>query len=168
LYQLVSYVHLLAAITWVGGTLFLFMVLVPVIRKAQDPPGASVRILSAAARRFRVVAWVALATLVGTGIWILVERGLSAEEIMTGQSRYFDLLRLKMALVVLIIMLSALHDFVLGPRLARALEATRRGPTGQTEGSRARKTVSYLARVSVVLALVVVALGVFLLRGLPF
>lgn len=59
------FLHVLAATIWVGGQLVL-AVLVPVLRRF----GAEVP--RAAASRFNVVAWVAFAVLVATGVWNIV------------------------------------------------------------------------------------------------
>src|SRR5437763_2779631 len=59
------FVHVLAATVWVGGQLTLAG-LVPGLRSvARDAP----RVV---ARRFNVIAWVAFAVLVATGIWNVV------------------------------------------------------------------------------------------------
>ncbi len=99
------------------------IVLVPVTRSIQEPPGFGVRVLGSAARRFRLVAWGALMSLVGTGIWLLLERGVNPLDIITGDGWFYETLRVKAVLVALVLVLSAAHDFVLGPRLAGALEA---------------------------------------------
>jgi uncharacterized membrane protein len=147
--------------------LFLALVLVPVIRRIQEPPGAGARILSAAARRFLVVAWAALLTLMATGVWLLLERGVSPAEVFTGHDQIDQSMRIKVALVALVVLLSALHDFVLGPRVARKLEAARRSPATDPDISRQRRLLSWLARFNVALALAIVALGVVLVRGWP-
>jgi putative copper export protein len=63
------FLHVLAATVWVGGQITL-AALVPVLRRfGADVPRA-------AARRFNLVAWVAFAALVVTGVWnIIAVRG---------------------------------------------------------------------------------------------
>lgn len=168
MYQLAAYMHLMAAIIWLGGILFLALVLVPLTRGMREPPGFSVRILTAAAIRFRVIAWTALFILVGTGIWLLLERGVQPLEVVTGRGWFLETLRLKAALVGLILILSAIHDFAVGPRLARELEVQRETSMGQAAVLRSRRLVSWLARINVGLALVVPVLSVVLVRGNPF
>jgi uncharacterized membrane protein len=168
MYQLAAYIHLLAAITWLGGTLFLGLVLLPVTRGIQNPPSAGSRVLGSAARRFRIVAWGALITLVLTGIWLLLERGVGPSELITGRGWFFQTLRIKVGLVALVLTLSAIHDFVLGPRLARGLEVLRGAATDSTSILRRRRVVSWLARFNLALALAIVALGVVLVRGVTF
>ena len=53
---LVRWVHVLSAITWVGGMLFIALVLVPVTRGLGDP-GLRTRLVQAAGRRFRARRW---------------------------------------------------------------------------------------------------------------
>jgi putative copper export protein len=59
------FLHVLAAIVWVGGQIAL-AALVPVARRT-----GGAETTRALARRFQVVAWPAFALLVGTGIWNL-------------------------------------------------------------------------------------------------
>ncbi len=168
MYQLAAYLHLLSAIVWVGGMLFLVMVLIPVTRGIQGPPVIGVRVLGSAARKFRVVAWGALIGLVGTGIWLLSERGVSPFDIFSGDGFFYETLRAKVVLVALVLALSATHDFFLGPRLARAMEAFRGASGNRGAVQRQLGLVRWMARVNLVLALAILALGVMLLRGSPF
>jgi hypothetical protein len=89
--------------------------------------------------RFRAVGGIALAVLVATGlanIWL-------RPELLT-LARFW----VKVSLVGLAIVLSALHDFVLGPRAGRP-----------DASPRARPTASWMARVNLLLVLAVVDLG---------
>ncbi len=164
-YPLLAYVHLLAAATWLGGTLFLAMVLVPVTRSAQGSPAAGVAVLRSAARRFRTVAWAAAVVLIVSGAWLYLQRGGSMAGFFTGEGDFAQVLRLKVALVAAVIVLSAAHDFVLGPRLAREMEALQRGSPPPARIARQRRAVTWLARVNLLLVLAIVGFGVALVRG---
>lgn len=164
MYQVAAYLHLLAAMVWIGGMLFLALVLVPVARGLQDPPGVGMRLLGQAARRFRFPAWGALLALVATGIWLLVERGIGVTYLLSEQGSSAGTLRVKLALVVAVIALSALHDFGIGPRVARMMEA---GGRPSASALRQRRLLTWLARVNVALVLVIAALGVVIVRGTP-
>ncbi|MEE9247566.1 MAG: CopD family protein [Dehalococcoidia bacterium] len=161
-FQLSVYIHVLAAITWIGGMVFLAVVLVPLSKGIKEPPGLGVRVLGIAARRFRIVGWIALLTLVGSGIWILSDNGISPSDIATGHGSYFQALRIKVALVAALLTISILHDFMLGPRLARKLEALRGPVTSSPPLMRQRMAIAWLARTNLLLALAVVAFGVIL------
>jgi uncharacterized membrane protein len=140
---LVRWVHVLAAMTWVGGMLFIALVLVPVTRDLGDP-ALRTRLIQASGRRFRAIAWIALALLVATG---LLNLWFSPELLWAAR------FHVKVGLVVLALILSAFHDFVLGPRASIP---------GADPSARVR--ASWIARVNVVIALAVVLLGLGL-RG---
>ncbi|MBI2165041.1 MAG: CopD family protein [Chloroflexi bacterium] len=167
MYQFSAYLHLMAAVVWLGGLLFIAMVLVPIARGTTEPPGVAARLLSVAARRFRIIGWAALLVLVGTGVWNLLARGVSPLEVFTGGGWFIQTLRVKGALVTAVLALSALHDFLVGPRLARRLEALRGPPAADSSIARRRRVVSWLARLNMLLALAIAALGALLVRGIP-
>jgi uncharacterized membrane protein len=168
LYQIAVFVHILAAITWVGGTLFLVMVMVPLTRR-QLEPSLGARLLGQTGRRFRPVAWTSIILLALTGLYIAADHwGIGVKEFFGGDGWFIRVLQAKVGLFIAIIALSAIHDFVLGPRVTRQLEAL--SQTGHPPPSlqRARRTLVWLARVSLLLVLVVLALAVTLIRGSPF
>ena len=138
---LVRWVHVLSAITWVGGMLFIALVLVPVTRGLGDP-GLRTRLVQAAGRRFRTIGWIALGLLVATGLGNLWFR-----PVLLGSPRF----HWKLGLVVLALILGAFHDFVLGPRA---------GAPGADPAVRLR--ASWIARVNLLVAVVIVLLGLAL------
>jgi uncharacterized membrane protein len=165
LYQLSVYLHILAAMVWVGGMLFLSLVAVPVARRL--PPAERARLLDAVGRRFRVVGWSCVALLVATGIVNSGYRGVRWGDFTSGailDSTFGRLLCLKLSLVAAMLAITALHDFVIGPRTTRALAASSPG------ASRAagRRAMRWLAVLALLLALLVVAVATMLVRGLPW
>jgi uncharacterized membrane protein len=140
---LIRWVHVLSAITWVGGMLFIALVLVPTAR-ALDDGRLRTRLMQESGYRFRTIGWTALALLVVTGLL-----NLWFQPFLLRAPR----LHWKLGLVVLALILSALHDWVLGPRA---------GLPGADPSVRLR--ASWIARVNVVVALAVVLLGLSL-RG---
>jgi putative copper export protein len=137
------FVHLLAVVTWVGGILFIVLVLVPTTRRLQDP-ALHTRLVQDTGRRFRTVGWIALGLIVATGLGNLALR----PELL-----WAPRFHVKAVLVVLALLLGGLHDFVLGPRAGRP---------GAAPSARVR--ASWVARVNVLVALTILALGLGL-RG---
>lgn len=169
LYQVAVFVHILAAITWVGGTLFLVMVMVPLTRRQPGPPSQGARLLGQVGRRFRPVAWTSMVLLALSGLYIATDHwGVNVEGFFGGDGWFIRVLQAKVGLFIAIIALSAVHDFVLGPRLTRQIEEL--SPTSQPPPSvqSARRTLVWLARVNLLLILVVLALATTLIRGSPF
>jgi uncharacterized membrane protein len=140
---LLRWIHVLAAATWIGGMLFIALVLVPVTRRLDDA-ALRTRLIRDTGRRFRTVGWIALGLLVLTGIG-----NLWLHPIFLRSPRFHA----KLALVLLALVLSVVHDFVLGPRAGRP------GADPQL-----RVRASRIARVNVLVAVAIVALGLAL-RG---
>ena len=67
LYRLSVVIHILATSAWVGGTLFLAFISIPIARRLDDPLLRRT-ILISTARRFRVLAWATLVLLGITGV----------------------------------------------------------------------------------------------------
>jgi uncharacterized membrane protein len=161
LYQLSVFVHILSAIVWIGGMLFLALVIVPATRG--QPPAERVALFSAVGRRFRTVGWVCIGLLLVTGGVNTSYRGVTWENVLTAElwgSPFRRVLALKLGVVAAMLALSVYHDFVIGPRSVRAAAGA--------EAQRLRRLASYVGRVEAILALLVVALAIMLVRGLPF
>jgi uncharacterized membrane protein len=139
----IRWVHVLSAITWVGGMLFIALVLVPTAR-ALDDATLRTRLMQESGYRFRTIGWIALGLLVVTGLL-----NLWFAPFLLLDPRF----HWKLGLVILALILSAFHDWVLGPRA---------GLPGADPSARIR--ASWVARLNVVVALAVVLLGLSL-RG---
>jgi putative copper resistance protein D len=106
-------VHLLAAIVWAGGTIALVFVAVPPVQRLQGPERAA--LLRELGRRWRPIGWSALGIAAVTGV-VLAQRAHAFD----GAPHDFDwVLAVKGLLVGLLAAGAYLHDFVLGPGLAR-------------------------------------------------
>lgn len=138
------WLHVMSAVTWLGGMLFIALIVVPVTRRVQDPR-LRVELISQTGRRFRTVGWIALGLLVATGVVILVRRPWLLRA---------PAFQLKAALVLLTLALSALHDFVLGPRAGRL----------PPEATAPRRRLTWIARLNVLIVLTIILLGLSL-RG---
>jgi len=108
-------VHLLAAIVWVGGTVALVFVSVPPAQRLEGPARAAM--LRELGRRWRPIGWSALGIAIATGAWIA---GLE-HAFDTTPTRFDVVLAIKGALVGLLVAGAYLHDYVLGPGLARQI-----------------------------------------------
>lgn len=165
MYHLSVYVHLLGAVVWVGGMLFLALVAIPVLRNLQDQPRAE--LVARMGERFRPVAWTCIVLLVVTGILNLTYRGVSWESVLTGrlwQSPFGQMLAWKLGFVLVAILLSAVHDFYLGPASTRLLRD--RNPDAQ-RALTLRRQAAWVGRLNALFVLVVLGLAVLLVRGVP-
>jgi putative copper export protein len=107
-------VHLLAAAVWVGGTVALVFVGVPTVRTLDGEARArAMRLLGA---RWRPIGYGALGLAIVTGI------PLASQEWDDDGSAFHWVLGVKVVLVGALLGVSYLHNFVLGPRVARELQ----------------------------------------------
>jgi len=165
IYQLSVYLHILGAMVWVGGMLFLSLVAVPIARRL--PPPERARLLDAIGRRFRVVGWSCVALLIATGIVNSYYRGVTWGDLASGailDTTFGRLYCLKLASVAAMLAITALHDFVIGPRSTRALAET----SAEAQPTTNRRMMRWLAVLALLLALLVVAVASMLVRGLPW
>lgn len=139
-------IHVLAAAVWVGGTIALVFVAIPVVRRLEGAERAAA--LAAMGRRWRPIGWSALIVLAASGAGLV-----TLQEV---DGAFGAVLAVKLVLVAGIAVLAYLHDFVLGPGLARQIRAG----APQT----LRRPLVLIGRTTLVLSIVVPVLGVALAR----
>jgi uncharacterized membrane protein len=165
LYLLCVGLHVFAAIVWIGGMAFMVFAIVPTWRKSVAAPEVRTRLLHELAIRFRTIAWIALATLVATGAGNLWFRGVRAEDFFSGRTfagtgPWGVHLAEKLAVVAVILLVSAAHDFWIGPRALRQAQEAPEAPARE----RFRRAASWAGRLNFVLAVIVLALALQLVR----
>lgn len=157
------WIHLLAAITWIGGLLFITMVLVPTLRMPELRANALV-LLRVTGRKFQRIAYATLVTLVATGAAnVLLKIGSWDAVAAALPTTYGRLLVAKVGLVLVVIALALYHDFVVGPAATRAMEADARGAAALA----LRRQASWIGRINTLLSLVIMTLALLLVRGVP-
>ncbi len=110
-----SVVHTLAAMVWVGGSVVLVFVGIPVLRTLEGPErAAAIRRLG---RRWRPIGWGALGVAIATGV------GNALEADFHGSFR--PVFTAKVVLVGALVVTAGFHDFVLAPALGRQLREGR-------------------------------------------
>lgn len=115
------WLHVLAATIWVGPQIFLFVAAVPAIRTVEDAQ-ARARAMRVLTTRFGYLAWGAMIVLVITGIGNLFEIApVDPEDIF--DLNYGAIFIAKMILVGATIAVTALHSFVIGPRMLQLSES---------------------------------------------
>jgi putative copper resistance protein D len=146
---LALWVHLLGMVIWLGGVLYQAHVLSPMARRG----GAGT--FADAARRQRPIGWTALGLVVLTGLYNVTRLG-PLDRVM--QSGAGLLLAGKFILVLLVIAVTAQRDFTHLVRLHIAL-------TTAEDPAPALRAIAWLDRITIVLALVIVYLGLAVSRS---
>lgn len=151
------WIHVLSAVAWIGGMIFLSLVLAPLVRRRSAVPEFAA-LFRTAALRFRVAVWISIVGLLSTGPLLLEARGWS----LFDPGQWPAILRVKFGLVALLLGLTVSHDLVLGPRMSRMAALP---PAARTPGQRALlRTATWLPRMALLLALAVVGAAVILAR----
>ena len=137
----------------VGGTVALVFVGVPAIRRLEGEARATA--MRALGRRWRPLGWSAMGVAIVSGLWLTEQHGgLNRAALDTDFDR---VLILKSALVVLLCIGAALHDWVLGPRLQRELRA------GAPEAPTTRRRLVLVGWANFALTIAVPVLGAVVL-----
>lgn len=137
---------------------FLSLVLAPLVR-SRNSTSEIVALFRAAALRFRLVVWGAMAVLLATGPLLLSQRQIA----FTNPAAWPEILVVKLGLVAGLLLSTFLHDLFLGPKISRiaAIPESRR-----TAWERALvKTARWLPRLSLLIAVAVIVVAVMLARS---
>lgn len=149
------WLHILAATVWVGPQVFLFVAAIPAVRTIADVKERA-RVMRMITTRFGYLAWGALVVLVITGIGNLYEEQL---DVGTLFDRNFGVIfQVKMTLVILTVLLTALHSFVIGPRMVRLQESV----TDESQIASMRRASIIISAVNGLLALAILFCGALL------
>lgn len=153
---LMLWLHIMAAIAWVGGMIFLTLVVVPVERGIEDRR-LRYDLVNKIGIRFKYLGWASILILITTGVYNVLQKLSSWDELFS--TSYGKTLLLKLVIVFLMFSLSVLHDFFLGPRLVQM------GKKEKTKINTLARIVTILARGNLLLALIVILLAVSLRSG---
>lgn len=157
LYIVSVFLHLLAAAVWVGGMLFLGLVVVPALRGISERTS----VLERVGALFERVGIGALLLALLTGLLNLWFRGVhNVEQLWATPTGRMGLLKIGLLLVVAA--LSLWHNRVLGVRAIRLLREAPQSP----EAQRLRRLSSWIGRAMLAVSLLLVFLGVVLARGM--
>lgn len=166
LYLASVWIHILAATVWVGGIFFVALVVVPWLKSGDADVGKAGALMRKAGERFRTIGWICFGILLVTGSLNLWFRGIRPGNLVdpTWWSSSVGLAAgLKVVTFLLVVGVSAIHDFRVGPEATVAMETAPDAP----ETTALRRRAALLGRLNGVLALLLVGLGVVLVRGWP-
>ena len=122
----ITWIHFLCASIWVGGSIFLGLVLAPLLKKMSFPTEERLNLMIKTGRRFNKIALPALIILIATGIYNshLV---LQSNEILFSTS-YGVFLITKIILVIALIVTFAIHIRVFNKNIEEKLSSSKTNP----------------------------------------
>ena len=150
LYHISVWLHLVGVSFWIGGMLFLPVVLLPAIKDHPDRRN----LLMLTGLRFRFFGYLFLGLLLLTGISNMVLRGVDVSWTFIFRSRYGHLVIIKIILLFTVIAVSLIHD----------VQARKRLSTDE-EKRRFRILAQWSGRILLIISLVMAFIGVVLSRG---
>ena len=109
----IHWLHLMAAVTWIGGMIFTSFVLQPVMRVLLKPQ-ERMPLYYEMGKKFKVIQFVCLLVLLATGLQKLWQL---RDSPAIFHSSFGNILAVKLILVLAVLVLSVCHSFIWGPQL---------------------------------------------------
>lgn len=116
------WIHVVAVSAWIGPQFFLFIVAIPALRTVEDAR-VRARLMRTIVTRFAWLAWGAMAMIIASGIGnLIVVSDETPFDLWDRDYRWWGLFTEKMALVFIVVVLTAIHTLFVGPRQLRLAE----------------------------------------------
>lgn len=157
---LVTWVHLICASIWVGGSIFIGIVLVPVLKSYTKTVEELVALMVKIGRRFNKMTIPAFAILIATGLYS--SRGFFGDPVALVESSYGMILLIKIALVIATVGTYIVHVRMLNAELEKKIMS---GYGGSVYVQSIRSKIIHLGRIIVVLSVIILLLAALLDSG---
>ncbi|HKU48514.1 MAG TPA: CopD family protein [Nitrososphaera sp.] len=157
---LVTWVHLICASIWVGGSIFIGIVLVPVLKTYTKSVEELVGLMIKVGRRFNKITVPAFAILIASGIY--TSRAYVANTGALFESTYGLLLLTKIILVIATIVAYAVHVRLLSSDMEKKISS---GFGGAVYVQSVRSKIIHLGRITVILSVIILLLAGLLDSG---
>lgn len=156
-------IHFFAAAFWVGGMLFFVLIFRPVYQDKELADVKSLLLLKIAVQ-FRHLSYYVFFMLMASGAGIAYLKGYfeAYSQFSYWISPHGRIFFVKILLFLSLLISSAVHDFVIGPKAFREME--RDGKSS----SRSRKYASFFGRVNLLISLLIAIMGLAYSRGFSF
>lgn len=153
LYLLSIYLHIIFAAFWIGGMLFLPLILMPNIKNNPE----RTHLLFHTGIKFRFYGWIALIGLIITGIINMHFKDFSFNIEFLTNNQIGKLLGIKLLLFCIMIALSGLHDFYIGTKTIEQIQ--------QNKSNSTKQLARWSGRINLLIALSIAFLGTVISRG---
>ena len=158
--SLLTWIHMLSASIWVGGSIFIGIVLAPMLKSLANTVEERIILMIKIGRRFNMVAVPALAVLVATGIYNANTFIASPNTML--HTTYGTILVVKMALVASMIAVFGIHVKISGLNIEQELNM--HNPSS-VDICRLRTRIIWLGRVIVGQSVAILLLAAMLNSG---
>ena len=158
---LIMWAHLIAASIWVGGSIFIGIVLAPLLKTFSDSIEGRLSIMIRVGRKFNKIGVPSLIILIVTGIYNSI--GFIAQPSMILSTTYGIILLTKIILVIVLIITFAIHVRLIRSEIERKIESK------QLSGEflqKLRSKIIMLGRLTVILSLAILLMAALLHSGI--
>ena len=152
--------HLIAASIWVGGSIFIGIVLAPLLKTISDSIEGRLSIMIRVGRKFNKIGVPSLMILIATGIYNSV--GFIVNPSLILSTSYGVILLVKIILVIILIITFAIHVRLIRSEVERKIESK------QLSGEflqKLRSKIIMLGRLTVILSLAILLMAALLHSG---
>lgn len=167
LWLFIRWIHVMAAVVWIGGNLVLAMVIVPYFRQNLLPV-KRIQLLTQIGKRFEPIVWGCVGILFFTGMGnIFNSIDFTSGSTMIGP--FMRILSIKVILFVVLLILTGVHSFVYGPKLSAAIEGLDEGLEQlPSDVDSIRKKLSIVSSLMGVFSLLILLAAVALAMGIGY
>jgi len=159
--SLVTWVHLICASIWVGGSIFIGVVLVPVLKSHTKSIEELVALMVKVGRRFNKITVPAFGILMATGIYN--SRGFIGDPGAMLETTYGSILLTKIILVIATVVTYVVHIRLLNADMERKILS---GKGGNIYVQSVRRKLIVLGEIIVVLSILILLLAALLDGGI--
>jgi copper resistance protein D len=157
---LLTWVHLITASIWVGGSIFLGIVLAPMLKSITGTLEERIALMIKIGRRFNTIAMPSLVILIITGIYN--SRVFLQEPSLLFETNYGIILLFKIILVIATVITYIIHIRVLNSETEKTLSG---GYAETIYVQSIRSKIIYLGRIIVILSVAILLLAAILDSG---
>jgi putative copper export protein len=158
--SLLTWVHLITASIWVGGSIFLGIVLAPMLKSITGTLEERIALMIKIGRRFNTIAMPSLVILIITGIYN--SRAFLEEPHMLLETNYGIILVFKIILVIATLVTYIIHVRILNAETEKTLSA---GNAESIYVQSIRSKIIHLGRITVILSVTILLLAALLDGG---
>lgn len=165
LYKVSVFLHIFIAMFWIGGMTYTAFILVPSFRDKILNPNRG-HFFAVMGKKFSNATWVLFLVLIVTGVFQLWYKwiGKDIERLLDPEfwdSHFGTTLAYKLVVFAMVIIISAIHDFWLGPKAATLIHKAPDSPATK----KFRKYTTKFGRFNFLLGLIILFLAITLIRG---
>lgn len=157
---LIMWAHLIAASIWVGGSIFIGIVLAPLLKTFSDSVEGRLAIMIRVGRKFNTIGVPSLIVLILTGIYNSL--GIIQRPASILDTNYGLVLLIKIILVIILIIIFAIHVRLIRTEVEKKIESnTLSGEHLQ----KLRSKIIMLGRLTVIISIVILLMASLLHSG---